>query len=954
MVDPAASLPPEPPVRPELEALLAECLERAEAEGNGAIEQICAEHPELARPLRARLHALQRLGLFAPADDEEPPPRARLGEFTLLRRLGAGGMGVVWLARQESLGREVAVKVLPPAWSSSREAQQRFQREAHAVARLRHPNIVQVLSSGVDEGVAWIAFELVPGEGLDEILRRCARGEMAVPVARFLQWARDVARALECAHRAGIVHRDVKPANVRIVPDGRALLLDFGLARDAQSAALTLTGAFQGSPHYAAPEQVRAGSALIDARADVYSLGITLYECLAGRMPFEGKTTEQLFLQVLTTEPPPLRKIAPHVSRDLATVVTKAIEKLPDQRYASAGELGDDLEALLALEPIQARPPSWLRRASRWASEHRVRATLVVLTALGLIALPIVSVLQRQSAARDRQREARAEQALASAKLAELRQLGGDMNGGELEVLNLSQHMMSRPLTPDEYRRLDTTEDDVAALRVRRERLQHEILDSLRRAQRLDPELAGLDAVEVDLNHELWREAEHLWRNTLDRGARARAEASANFYRRRVDEMDTDRRHRTAMLGGVELVTEPPGAETWWFRLRGLGDVVPGGEPRIVPVPVLRHGEAPPVAPGSLALRVVRDCGTLASLDLIVALRDQPIGEPFGAARELAERGGIPATVCRNGELLKLDLPAGAELRTTAAPLVPCPACALGATPLVVEGLEQDRYVVLLRRRGFLDQRVVVDVLAGELRQLRIQLYPDKAAPPEFVPVVDADHRTLVMDREVTSAEYLLFLNEPATLAAIAASKDPIRFPRNTLNDRSDGFWARATRTGRFQIPDSWDPQWPILGVSWDDAVAYAAWKTERLRAENYDLRVSLPMLDEWQWFCGSTTYHVFGNRFRARWVSSCYGRSHPGPSPVQSHPVDESPHGLFDLSGSAFEWLDGWFWQGDGQRPLGAGSWAMARPEDFQAGSSIGSRPEGTWNTYGFRLIAR
>ncbi|MCK6462108.1 MAG: serine/threonine protein kinase, partial [Planctomycetes bacterium] len=233
-----------------------------------------ARHPGLDGETRARIEEMHRRAAL------RAPPRSlpfeRLGEFRLLRRLGAGGMGTVYLARQESLDRDVALKVLRPELQGSREAAERFRREAVAVARLKHGNIVGVHAIGEAEGVQYIALDLVDGRNLDEILAEAAgRGE-TIPWRDAARWAAGIARALEHAHARGVIHRDVKPSNIRVTPDGKPLLLDFGIARD--TAGGTLTATFAGSPLYAAPEQL--SGATLDARADVYGLGATLYQCL--------------------------------------------------------------------------------------------------------------------------------------------------------------------------------------------------------------------------------------------------------------------------------------------------------------------------------------------------------------------------------------------------------------------------------------------------------------------------------------------------------------------------------------------------------------------------------------------------------------------------------------------------------------------------------------------------
>ena len=305
-----------------LDAYLDACLEgRAEEP-----EAFLARHADLDEEARGLVRAMFRA---APARRASGLPFERIGEFRLVRALGEGGMGSVYLARQESLDRDVALKLIRPELRTSATVGERFRREGAAVGRLRHPHIVAVHAMGEHEGVPFIAMEYVPGRNLDEVLAEASgRGE-PLPLDRVLEWTARVADALAHAHGAGVVHRDVKPSNIRVTPEGRPLLLYFGLAR-AVDVDGSLTASFTGSPLYAAPEQLTG--APLDARADVYGLGVTLYQCLTGRVPFPGRTFEDTLRRVLTDDPVPPRRIDPSLSRDLETVVLKAIARDPDAR----------------------------------------------------------------------------------------------------------------------------------------------------------------------------------------------------------------------------------------------------------------------------------------------------------------------------------------------------------------------------------------------------------------------------------------------------------------------------------------------------------------------------------------------------------------------------------------------------------------------------------------------
>lgn len=354
----------------------------------------------------------------------------RLGDFVIERQIGAGGMGLVYRARQVSLNRLVALKVLPPHLRYSESAQSRFQREVEAAARLSQPNIVAVYTSGHDDGAVYYAMELIEGPSLAtvlEVLRKHPREELRhcePPISRtdqsetstramagdvtpqpgqmqplkadldalinglgYYDWVAtimaEVANGLQYAHEMQVVHRDIKPSNLLLSGNGEIHIGDFGLARIAHEPGLTRTGEVMGTPFYMAPEQIAQGVGQVDARTDVYSLGVTLYELLALRPPFAGEQRDQVVSQIMHEEPVPPRTYNRLAPRDLETICLKAIEKLPSRRYQSARELANDLRYYAEGRPILARPVSPLARFGRWARRHRSWAA----TAAGMLIL---------------------------------------------------------------------------------------------------------------------------------------------------------------------------------------------------------------------------------------------------------------------------------------------------------------------------------------------------------------------------------------------------------------------------------------------------------------------------------------------------------------------------------------------------------------------------------------
>ena len=311
--------------------------------------------------------------------------------YTILGELGQGGMGTVYLARQERLGRPIALKVLSPSTALSHSARERFRTEALAIARLQHPNIVAVHDVVHEADVYAYAMEWVDGKSLAELishLERCGNEPAIADVRMFLDAPSGahehatvatficrvgiaIGRALGAVHRAGLLHRDVKPANVLLRRDGTPLLSDFGLARELDTATVTQAGHFVGTPAYAAPEQLRGSSDGLDARTDVYGLGATLYHALTLRLPFRGASTTDLLRQIEAGQAEALRCANPHLSVDLQTIVAKAMDADPARRYPTADELADDLERLLHLQPIHARPAGLLTRTVKLARRNR-------------------------------------------------------------------------------------------------------------------------------------------------------------------------------------------------------------------------------------------------------------------------------------------------------------------------------------------------------------------------------------------------------------------------------------------------------------------------------------------------------------------------------------------------------------------------------------------------------
>jgi formylglycine-generating enzyme required for sulfatase activity len=745
--------------RARIVAELVDALERGESD---ALPRACREHPDLTRDLRDAAETMASLRSLPGGPNDRCArvgPGSRIAHFRILEEIGRGGMGIVFRARDEHLGREVALKWL----ASPLLSKGRIEAEASALAKIRHPNIVPIYEIVEGEaGLPAFAMELVDGESLEKIVARaiasgCPQHEgfallplgsdtPATPASYERSAASLIAKvadALEHAHQKQLIHRDVKPANILVDRRGEPHLIDFGLVRDLELASSARAGRGPGTAQYMAPEQIDGRGTPIDARTDVFSLGVTLYETLALRRAFSGETTGEIDHKILERDPPALRQLRPGVARDLETICAKAMEKEPARRYASAGELRDDLIAYLEDRPIAARRAGAGARIAKWAKRNPWPAGMAAAAAASCL-LAFVGLL------RGRHTEALQIQQF----VAELRQTALKKLRVRIEGLRGDRNLYNWVEEASKHRKLDGGEASVLLEYENREAETKRLIPELHRQLsdalvKLEPRLRDTPAVaelKTDYDFVRWLEATFAKNEMMRREIADLVESDLRAWRAALPGGDFDALDRfeeksdrlPSILRDQATITidvDPPLAVVTLYRYHQQSQVKPGGDSRLVPVLLHPHREPnyPPfLAPGAtrqpkfypgdpaLYLEEPPEGSPLRDVDVpfgapIVDLNGHPVAQavfvravdPKGAAAKvgirpwdvLARVGGSPVTDRGNSVGYLASVAAGS-------PYIATFLRGSHATELKLvrgEGLEDDAGVELARADRMLD-----------------------------------------------------------------------------------------------------------------------------------------------------------------------------------------------------------------------------------------------------------
>ena len=906
--------------------------------------------------------------------------RGRFGRYAIRGEIARGGMGAVYRAYDPQLDRNVALKVmldgglepcaddsdndptvLPPGSGESGGMVDRFLREARSAAKLKHPNIVPIFEVGRAEGRHYFTMELIDGESLAQRLQR--RGPL--PWREATEMMVQIASAVHHAHEHGIVHRDLKPSNILISRDGRYLITDFGLAKDmGPGKELTQAGLLIGTLLYMAPEQAAGRVDEVDGRTDVYALGALLYETIAGFPPFDCQETLELLAKIQQVDPTPLRRVCAEVPRDLETIVSKALEKKKEKRYATAKDVAEELVRLIAGDPVMARPVGPLSRLGRRVSRNRrvamtviLLGTIVLAGATWLVGGAVVRGVRLSRAERDA-RAAIAKGDWAAAGEAADRVLA--IRPDSAEFKEASHHARAERAFADgrhafdAFRRLGV---HVAELAGRVEELERGLKEIEEKGERpvaqeervprwkAREELAAAEAE----REKAWVEAYS--RFTVAYGAwsghEGAREGIADLCWEKYGQAERDQ--DALALNTYERLVLEFGRAKYEGRLTGLREIgaafaLPAGCAATQLEAYLYRYEKNRVPPVSAPVPCRPATGEPLAWPSVTAWAAVPIDEKAqadeaaaGAAREgtafLIERSAkcrvlLPVDSARRTAVLSLKLPKGSYLLWIPGGQ---------GTPPIAEA----RYPI-----------VASDDVDWKAERTELALGTEVPSGFLYVPAgpfrasgdsgalqdVPRDRATVRVEGfriarfEATCNDYVEFLNDRDWQEPAAAIR---RTPRAGSAGTMETIYWPVDPSGRFTL-GRWRRDNPVSAISFGDATEFARWVTARRGGGAW--RYRLPTEDEWEKAARGVDGRPFpwgetGDSAFCRMVDSrTVGQQVRWMEPFGLFPLDESPYGVRDTAGSMHEWTSTALGRQGQMRVVKGGSWGATLPRAHPA----------------------
>ncbi|MHC5039856.1 MAG: protein kinase domain-containing protein, partial [Planctomycetota bacterium] len=829
----------------------------------------------------------------------------KFGDFHVIQELGRGAMGVVYEAIQEPLGRRVALKVMLPSFTSSPEAVERFLRESKSTAKLKHPNIVPVYGMGEQDGTYFYAMGFIEGDSLKDALK-----DDVMPFKERAAILRDACRALHYAHEQGVIHRDIKPANIMIDKDKKVLIADFGIAKSEEQSTLTASGQVLGTPMYMSPEQAEGGSSHVDGRSDIYSLGATLYESITLARPYHGEDVRSILRNVIETEPVSPRKIDPKIPRDLETVCLKAMEKPPNKRYETAGDMGEDLDHFIQGEPIKAKPIGPLARLGRKMRKNKLTTALILLVMLLLAGGAGVTgyrILEKQKAARERQD--RIEKGLKEA--AAIFEKGRENPDKYLEAKSAYERVLAID-TGNTAAKEGTEKCDLMIKDLNRLKNEAKVRQALREAS-------------AAFEKEAYEEAKKIYQQILlfDEGNDA-AQVGIEKCDLQIKHLMAEKEKYAKMQKAKALAKAGEAAlREGAGKIRTAGGHFEEGEEKagrmalkealaLLDGAAGKFTEALDLYPGYRTARHGRVGANLARAEgaVLVKAYARAVGfllaaKEAGAVEFFPERwNALYRKAVGTGTLTLRSNPAGAEV--TVAVVEADPAArkkpeSLGTTPIEGRDMAMGNYMLRLEKAGFEPVIYPLMVERNEAVEAEVRLLAKGAIPEGMVYVPGGVFRRgdayagfekipvkgFFMDvREVSHEEYFEFMQTIPD-----QGERMLRLPRKVDRDKTFVWW-RLKTFKNFQKQKG--RKLPCWGISRENAQAYAAWKGKRL-----------PTVTEWEKAARGVDGRQWpwGNVFLEDRCNFFGRRPKLMVEPVDAYEQWRSPYGCVNMAGNVAEW---------------------------------------------------